>query len=204
MSHWCCANQCSSWPSRLFLCAKTIQIRNKINRAGKQSRRTWIVVQIGIASALAPDRVPGGVLRPGELRGTSRIQVDWARSDRTTARGRDDTHGDIESMHDGHCIYIALSLSPDEGGMKRHARTIESVEIPRALESPLRHGCRRHSLHGARRRGREWGCELGYVNVIGKGRTVPVWGSHWSPPLQPPSRQPLVPAFEEKLQFRRP
>lgn len=88
--------------------------------------------------------------------------------------------------------------------MKRRARTIESVEIPRALESPLRHGCRRHRLHGARRRGREWGCELGYVNVVGKGRTVPVWGSHWSPPLQPPSRQPLVPAFEEKLQFRRP
>ena len=44
---------------------------------------------------------------------------------------------------------------------------------------------------------------MGHVsNVI--IRTVPVWGSHWSPPLQPPSRQAVGPPFEVKLQPRRP
>jgi hypothetical protein len=109
---------------------RPFQIRNKINLAGKQSRRTRIVVQIGIASALAPDRVPGGVLRPGELRGTSRVQVDWARSDRTTAPGGDDTHGDIESMHDGDYIYILSHSVPtrevDEKTRAHHRKCRDS------------------------------------------------------------------------------
>ena len=49
--------------------------------------------------------------------------------------------------------YTSLSLSPDEGWMKRRARTIVKVLIPRALERPLPHGCRRHTLHSAQGEG---------------------------------------------------
>jgi hypothetical protein len=98
------------------------------------------------------------------------------------------------------------------GGIgKKVVRTVVKVFIPVALERPFRHRCGWNTLHGTQRmEGRGKGRQRGrvswvYVNdIVGERRTVPVWGSHWSPPLQPPSRQLFAPGVVEKSQFRRP
>jgi hypothetical protein len=71
----------------------------------------WIVVQISLASALAPDRVPGRVRRADQLGGTTGIQVVGARSGGTIGRGRDDTHRDVEPIHDGHIVKVKTPVT---------------------------------------------------------------------------------------------
>ena len=85
----------------------------------------------------------------------------------------------------------------------RTPRTVVIIEIPGALKRPFCYCRWRHTLQNPRvfffgiwqeEDGGRW-CV----------RTVPLRGSHWSPPLHPPSRQALGPiVVEEKLQSRRP
>jgi hypothetical protein len=127
--------------------------------------RTWIIIQIGLASALAPDHGPGGVTWADELRGAARIQVVGARRDGTICR-RDDHHRDVEPIYDGHYVHVPHSVQTfsDEGRgelVKTSRRTIVKILIPVALKRPFRHRRGRYTLHGAQGRGakgRQRGC----------------------------------------------
>ena len=91
---------------------------------GKRSRRTCII-QISLASALTPDRVPGGVTWADELRGAARIQVIGARGGGTICR-RDNHHRDVEPIHDRHYVHIPHSVrtfSDGEGELVKRTRT---------------------------------------------------------------------------------
>jgi hypothetical protein len=84
-------------------------------------------------------------------------------------------------------------------GAQPHRRKSRDFRRPGASTLPLsRGGCPasrwRHVRENAVRG----------EGVVMLGRTVPLWGSHCSPPLQPPSRQALGPPFTVKLQPRRP
>jgi hypothetical protein len=165
-------------------------------RGSVRGTRTGVTVQICIARALAAYGESGRVERPNERRGARRGKVDGTRSDGTVRCGGYDRHREVISIHERHCAnqYQSTHVEPQSTA---RARTVVIVEILVALQCPFRHRRRRRTL-------------LQRLSVCfggrgGKERTVPLSGSHWSPPLHPPSRHALGPIIvEEKLQPRRP
>jgi hypothetical protein len=106
----------------------------------------------------------------------------------------------VQPLHQSRPLMSAEGIKKKEQH-PTHRRKSRDFRCPRASTPPLSQAGHPASCWEPRVGMRQMSSQR--AGTEGR-RTVPVWGSHWSPPLQPPSRQAFGPLAALKLHSRRP